>query len=85
MAQEVGLALCRKYWTEVCGPSLAKRSHPIRMEGSVLLVGVSDSICFQELNMNKHSILTSLEKRISFGRKPTDIHFVVALSDETVR
>ncbi len=73
---DVGLALCKRHWREVCG-SLGDRSEPIKLEGTVLVVLVADSICYQELDMKKKTILAALKKRMPFGTKPTELRLRV--------
>lgn len=44
-------------WKELVGPLLAEKSHPIKLEGSVLYVGVANNAWMQELVLLKAKIM----------------------------
>ena len=73
--REFRLRWAQTVWSRVCGPEVAKRTWPEKIEGNRLTVGVSDSVWLQELSLKKNEFLEALARAMPDGVKPTEIRF----------
>jgi predicted nucleic acid-binding Zn ribbon protein len=62
-------------WKKLVGSLLAERSHPVKLENSVLFVGVQNSAWMQELILLKPDILKKYKSQ--FGEDLQDIIFII--------
>ena len=73
----VGLELCRKAWSEILPAELARLSRPLKLEGGVLVVAVTDTVVHQELSMQAARLLSRLQDAVTMGTRPRRLRFVV--------
>ena len=66
-----------RHWDEIVGPTLAKRSHPERVERGVVWVSVQGSAWAQELRMMHEVILERLRDRAGDGSLFKSLRFGV--------
>lgn len=65
LAREGGpVASLAPLWEEVVGESIARQAHPRRMEGTLLIIGVSSAVWARELAGRERELLKSLAERL---------------------
>ncbi|HNX38400.1 MAG TPA: DUF721 domain-containing protein [Candidatus Cloacimonadota bacterium] len=50
-------------WKDTVGPLLAEKSHPLKLDGSILYVGVANNSWMQELVILKPKIIFTYNKK----------------------
>ncbi|HIJ91324.1 MAG: DUF721 domain-containing protein [Desulfobulbaceae bacterium] len=73
-------------WPQVVGAEIAERTEPLVIRGTVLWIGVSDSVWMQQLHLQKQTLLEHINANVRGPEKISDIRFQIdaALGEEKV-
>jgi|GEM_PF-124457 len=74
-SERLGLHALFLFWGEVVGEEIAARARPTIIRGTVLWVEVSDPVWLQQLHLERGTLLSEINRRLSSETKLTDIRF----------
>ena len=63
-----------KNWKKITGETLFKVTHPVKIKGNTIIIGVKTHSWLQELNMSKDLMLENIKK---FTSDISDVQFIL--------